>query len=160
MHVIVHQDKVFELLDVLLARWKSKPKQYPYNRPDAVIPQRIIPPELHANKHTLACWYFYACIYMRGGIESLQAFNALIRMWRDLPHLFDPAHAALMQPSDMQPILRKYIGWDSEQASINWVFNSRWLMQSWKGNPLNLIKGLRSYEEAERRIRNKRTKRE
>lgn len=160
MEVIVHRDKVFWLLDVLLARWKSKPKQYPYNRPDAVIPQRIIPRELRANKETLACWYFYACIYMRGGIESLQAFNALIRMWRDLPHLFDPAHAALMQPRDIQQVLKKYIGWDSEAASINWVFNSRWLMQAWKGNPLNLIKGVRSCEEAERRIRNKLTKRE
>lgn len=156
MQVIVHYDKVFKLLDVLVARWKKK--QYPYNRPDAAIPQRIIPPELRKDKFVLACWYFYACIYMRGGIESLQAFNALIRMWRDSPHLFDPAHAALMKPEDIRLILKKYVGWDSKAASINWVFNSRWLMQTWQGNPLNLIKELRAYEEAERRISNKRTK--
>lgn len=134
--------------------------QYPFNRPDAVIPQRIIPPEIRNNKHTLACFYFYICIYMRGGIESLQAFNAMIKMWRAFPHLFDPGHAALMQPSDIQPIIRKYIGWDSEAASVNWIHNSRQLLQYWKGDPLTLLKGLRDYDEALKRIRNKRLKRD
>ncbi len=158
MQVTVDQQKVFAMLDVLVGRWKEK--RYPYNRPDAVIPQTILPTDLVKDQYTLACWYFYVCIYMRGGIESLQAFNALIRMWRQSPHFFDPGHAALMRPEDIQPVLKKFIGWDSKAASINWVYNSRRLMQDWKGDPLNLTKGLRDYDEALRRMRNKMTQRD
>lgn len=156
MHVIVNSEKVFALLDVLVARQREK--RYPYNRPDAIIPQTIIPADLRSDKRTLACWYLYACIYMRGGIESLQAFNALIKMWREAPQLFDPGYAAFLQPEDIRPILKKYIGWDSRQASINWTFNSRWLLQQWGGDPINLVRGVKTYDEAARRIRNKRNR--
>jgi hypothetical protein len=160
MHVVVHQERVSELLDVLLARWRSIPKHYPFDRKDAVVPQSIIPKEMRQNQFTLACFYFYACIYMRGGIESLQAFSALIKMWRKYPDLFDPMHAAWLQPRDIQPILKEFIGWDSKAASKNWIENSRRLRNNWQSNPLCVIKGLSSYKEALRRIRNKISKRD
>jgi len=148
----------YAMLDKLVALHQAK--KYPFNRPDAIIPQNIIPAELRKDKRLLACFYFYICIYMRGGIESLQAFNAMIRMWRTHPELFDPMWARLHSPAVVQPILKKFVGWDSEAASINWVTNSRLLADSWDGNPLNLLKKLRNYDEALRRIRNKRTKRD
>ena len=153
MEVVVHQHLVFELLDALLPRWKLK--KYPYNRKDAIIPQRVIPEEIRKEKYVLACFYFYVCIYMRGGIESLQAFNALIRMWREHPLLFEPHHAQLMTHEEVQVILKRHIGWDSNAASINWIENSKRLVRNWNGDPLNLLKGLRSYDEACKRIRNK-----
>jgi hypothetical protein len=155
MKVVVHQEKVFELLDALLARWKSNPKQYPYNNPDAIIPQTIIPQGLRADKVTLSRFYFYVCIYMRGGIESLQAFKAMIRIWEEHPTMLDPYFAQWTPPSQMQALLKKYVGWDSKAASINWIDNSRRLMQSWKGEPLRLVRGVRDYDEACRRIKNK-----
>jgi hypothetical protein len=155
MQVTVDKKIVFRLIDTLLARWTAEPKKYPYNRPDAIIPQYLIPGEIRARKETLACFYFYICIYMRGGIESAQAFNAMIRMWREHPTMFDPIHAQWSTPAELQPILKKYVGWDSHAASVNWVENSRRLMRHWEGNPLNLLKGLRNYDEALRRIRNK-----
>lgn len=158
MHVTIRQDVVFGLIDVLLARWKAK--QYPYNRPDAIIPQKIIPKEMRADTYTLSCFYFYVCIYMRGGIESLQAFSALIRMWREHPKLFDPWEVQYYRPPEVQAILKEFIGWDSRSASISWVENSQRLMRHYQGNPLNLIKGVRDYDEALRRIRNKTTKRD
>lgn len=160
MEVIVHQAEVFKLLDVLLARWKSTPRQYPFNRRDAIIPQNIIPTEIRANKTRLACFYFYTCIYMRGGIESLQVFNALIKMWRIHPELFDPLHAQWWKQSDVQAILKRFIGWDSKAASVNWIENSKRLVRNWGGDPLELIKGLSKYDEALRRIKNKTTKKE
>ncbi len=91
MQVTVHRKRVFDLLDVLLARWTATPKKYPYNRPDAVIPQTIIPAKLRANKFALVCFYTFVCIHMKGRIESLQAFKAYIRMWELRPPLIRPA---------------------------------------------------------------------
>lgn len=158
MKITVNQEILFPVLDTLLERWQAK--KFPYRKRDAVIPQNEIPAELRKDKKALALFYFYICIYMRGGIESRQAFQAVLRMWRKYPHLFDPyyIHGHWMKPEDLQPILKEYVGWDSKAASINWVTNSRHLVEHWGGNPLNLIKGLADYDEAIRRIRNKRTK--
>jgi hypothetical protein len=90
----------------------------------------------------------------------MQAFNALIEMWQKYPRLFDPVEAAWWRPEEVQKVLKTHIGWDSKSASISWVENSRRLMRNWGGNPLNLIKGLRNYDEALRRIKNKTTKKE
>lgn len=161
MHITVHQDKVFDLLDVLMARWKSTPRQYPYNRPDAILPQAVaIPPQMRADKKLLANFYLYSCIYMRGGIESLQAFNALVVLWRDRPEFFDPTYIRMLPQPDIQEVLKDYIGWDSRQASINWSENSKRLCDNWGGQAINLAKNLGDYEEALRRMKNKRTKRE
>jgi len=160
MKVTVHRDQVFALVDMLLERWQSTPKQHPFNLRDAVIPQVVIPPSLRNNKHELACFYFYVCIYMRGGIESLQAFNAMLRMRDAHPDLFKPIYAQWLSALQVQEILKEFVGWDSRQASIHWVENSRRLARKWKGEPLRLIKGLRDYDEALRRIKNKRTKTE
>lgn len=158
MRVTVHNERVFALLDVLLARWKKK--QFPYNKKDAVIPQTIIPEDLKADKKALTTFYFYTCIYMRGGIRSLQAFNALLRMREAHPTLFDPIQAQWMKAEDIQPILKEHIGWDSKAASQNWIENSRRLAWDWGGNPLELFKGIGDWDEALRRLRNKRTKRD
>jgi hypothetical protein len=156
MKVTVDRDILFPVLDTLLERRRRN--AYPYNKPDAVIPQNVIPKELRDDKWALACFYFYICIYMRGGIESLQAFNAMLRMRDDHRHLFDPYLARWHKPEEIQEVLKEYVGWDSKAASINWHVNSWRLTEHWKGNPLLLVKGLRTYKEALRRIRNKLTK--
>lgn len=156
MQVTVDRKAVFKLLDTILPEWEER--KYPYNRKDAVIPQTIIPKELRDDKYALACFYFYICIYMRGGIESLQAFNAMLQMQHDHPELFIPLYVQWIPHQELQEILKEYIGWDSRAAAHNWIENSRRLVLHWKGDPLNLIKGLKSYTEACRRIRNKKTK--
>lgn len=160
MEIIVDKDRIFALLDTLLERWAAEPKGFPYQHKDAILPQDVIPEEIRADKEVLACFYFYICIYMRGGIKSLQAFNALTKMWEAHPEMFNPLQVQWLQPEDVQVVLKKYIGWDSQSASISWVENSRRLMQYWRGNPLNLLKGLKDYEEALRRIRNKFSKKD
>ena len=158
MLVTVNHKIAFELFDALLERWKATPKRFPYDQKDAILPQAHLPNELRRDRRALACFYFY--VYMRGGIESLQAFRTLARMWSERPELFDPHVAQWLSHAQMEDTLRGYMGWDAKMASINWVENSRRLVKNWGGNPLNLLVGLRSYTEAERRIRNKRTKRD
>ncbi len=158
MQVRIDRKILFGLLDELVARRRTD--RFPFTKPDAIIPQKVIPEELRRDKKTLACFYFYVCIYMRGGIESLQVFNALIRMWREHPLMFSPFHAQWVRRAEVQTLLKQYIGWDSKEASRNWGENSRQLVAHWDSNPLNLLKGLRDYDEALLRIKNKRTKRE
>lgn len=158
MKVTVHPERAFALLDALVARWKKR--QFPFNKSDAVIPQTIIPSTLRAHKKDLGLFYFYLCIYMRGGIESLQAFQALLRMRENHPMLFDPLHAQWESEHYVQQVLKEYIGWDARNASRIWVENSRRLVSAWNGNPLLLYKGVTTYDEATRRIRNKRTVRD
>jgi len=160
VYIKANRKIAFDLLDALLARWTAEPKQFPYQEPDAILPQATIASALRADPRVLACFYFYLCIYMRGGIESLQVFRVLGKMWEERPELFDPYCAQLLSHADMEAVLRKYIGWDARAAGKNWVENSRRLVRSWKGNPLNLVKGLTSYTEALRRIRNKLTARD
>ncbi|MDP2593741.1 MAG: hypothetical protein Q8P36_00140 [bacterium] len=160
MLIKVNRKIAFELFDALLERWTAEPKQFPYNQPDAILPQAYLSEDLRTDKRMLACFYFYVCIYMRGGIESLQVFRALERMLLEHPALFDPYVAQWLTPSGMETVLREYIGWDAKRASINWVENSRRLVRNWDGNPLRLLAGLRNWNEALRRLRNKRTKRD
>ena len=156
--VMVDQEAGFAFFDAILRRWNEK--KFPFNHPNVVVPQMLIPAELRADRRVLACFYFYVCIYMRGGIESAQAFRALIQLWQDLPDLFDPFYVQSESPADMAKVLKEYIGWDSRAAGYAWVENSGRLMRHWKGDPLLLFKGIRTYEEAMRRLRNKRTKRD
>lgn len=157
MLVTVDRSKLFALLDEIVGRWTAEPKRHPYNKKDAILPQTAIPEGVRSKEKTHACFYFFACIYMRGGIESLQAFRGLSRMWEKYPDLFDPHYAQWYPLGELQKILKEHIGWDSRTAAHNWKENARRLVTHWGGNPLNLLRGLRSYKEAMRRIRNKRT---
>ncbi len=56
--------------------------------------------------------------------------------------------------------MREYVGIAAKEAGITWVENSKRIVRNWDGNPLNILKGLRSWEEALRRLRNKTTKRD
>lgn len=160
MKIIVDQERVDWLITELLSRWHKSPKEFPFDREDAVIPQTIIPMGLRDDKRSLAYFYFYLCIYMRGGIESLQAFRALLNMRESHEYLFDPVSVQLMEESTVERLLRKYIGWDAKNAAKNWVINSRRLVSTWGADPRNLVGGVTTYEEALRRIRAKTTKRE
>lgn len=155
MQITVNRQKAGMLIDALLARWRVK--DFPYNSKRAVLPQTLIPDSIRNDPQTLALFYFFTCLYMRGGIQSATAFRQLIRMWKDKPGLFVPDEAASLEVSVIQETLRKYIGWDAENASRFWKINAGRLSNSWNSNPFELIRGVTSYEEAVRRITNKRT---
>lgn len=158
--VIADDATAFYSFDTILERWQATPKKFPYDQPGALIPQELIPRKLRQDKESLFNFYFYICLYMRGGIESAQAFRAMIKLWEDRPELFDPFHAQYLTHAELQPIIKDYIGWDSKAVASYWIENSKRLMRNWDGKASNIFKGLTSYEEALRRIRNKRTKKE
>lgn len=156
--VTADRKRAFALIDTLLPRWQRR--QFPFNQPGVMVPQELIPKEVRDNPEEVGRFYFFVCIYMRGGIRSDQAFRAILKMRDDHPHLFDPFAAAWEEPASVQHILKQYIGWDSETASKNWVLNARHLETSWGGSVIKLFKGIRSYEEALHRLRNKTRKKD
>lgn len=158
--VSIDDEAGFAAFDVIIERWQATPRQFPYDQKGAVIPQVVIPDYIRNNKEFLFNFYFYLCLYMRGGIESLQAFKALIRMATDKPELFDPFFAQHLAPEELQPIIAIYVGWDAKAVTKFWIENSKRLVRNWQGSARTLFKGLNTYDEALRRIRNKRTKSE
>ena len=145
----------YYLFDTLVERQREK--KFPYDMRDAFIPQKVIPSQMRSDTFVLACFYFYVCLYMRGGIKSLQAFAAMLRMYHDHPKLFDPAYAQYLQPAELQLVIAKYVGWDAKAVAGFWIENSKRLVRKWNGDPRNIVKGLDNYEEALRRIQNKAT---
>jgi len=156
MRVYAKDSIAFPALDIIVEAWIAKPKRFPFNNVDAVVPQRLIPDELRKDTFHLTCFYFYICLYMKGRITSEQAFKALLRMREDIPELFDPLTAQFMSTEFVEGALRKYVNRDIVQTAKAWRANSRELMLNWGGDPQNITKGMRSYNEAIRRIRNKR----
>lgn len=152
----------FRLFDSLLERWNATPKKFPFDLQDAFVPQKVIPNQLRRDVTELLLFYFYVCLYMRGGIRSLQAFRALLRMRHDHPKLFDPFYIydKRLFPEEIEPVINEYVGWDSQAVARFWIENSIRLVVYWEGDPLNLIKDLRDYETATLRLRNKMTKRD
>jgi hypothetical protein len=158
--VIVSDTTGFYAFDTIVERWKVKPKMFPFDQRGAIIPQNVIPDWLRADKEGLFNFYSYICLYMRGGIESLQAFKAMVKLRTDKPELFDPFYAQHLKQEELQPIIAEYIGWDSKAVTRFWIENSKRLVRNWDGKASNIFKGLISYEEALRRIKNKKTKKE
>lgn len=158
--VFVDDDTGFYVFDILIERWQATPKKFPFDQRAAIIPQNIIPAKLRADTEELFNFYLNICLYMRGGIESLQAFRAMIRLWQDKRELFDPFYAEKLYQDELQPILRQYVGWDSHAAARYWIENAKRLVWNWEGKASNVFRGLRNHEEAMRRIQNKRTKKE
>lgn len=149
------------VINELLARWRSTPMRYPFNRPDAIIPQKIIPGWLRENKQIFANWYVAVCLHMKGRITSLDAFRGHIRVAKKYPEFYIPHRVRWHSDDTLIKILTECrLTSDHRNVIRDWRMNTMHLDTYYHGNAINLLKGLTSWEEAIRRIKNKRTKKE
>ena len=81
----VNRKRFVEIIDTLVDQ--KRKNLFPFNTEKAVVPQVLIPEEIRKDKKVHALFYFFTCIYMRGGIESHTAFKQLIKMWFDHPEI-------------------------------------------------------------------------
>lgn len=156
MKIFIDQNRLTESIGRLLQMMRDA--VYPFNRDDAKVPQKLIPDELRQDKKALSLFYFFACIYMRGGIVSSTAFKLLMKVRNDYPWMFIPEEVQQHDVAEVRHILKKYIGWDSKTAGEFWHRNAILIVKNWDGNPLNIIKELRSYDDAVRFYVNKNKK--
>lgn len=152
---------LFWLIDELLVRWRATPRRYPFNRPDAIIPQTIIPDELRKDQEALAVWYIAVCNQMKGRVASMEAFRGNLRILSKYPWFFNPREVLKNYgPRDLEQVYKEFLPIDKETNARGLLWNYRLLDVHYDGSAIKLIKSLTSYDEAERRLRNKRTKRE
>lgn len=153
MRVTVDRRQAAKVIDALIERRKKGLQ--PYDSPRASVPQELIPEDIRKDKRLLARFYFFVCIYMRGGVESHTAFRQLLKMWRAHPELFDAFAVSKLTVEYVQSILKEFVGWDSKNAGTYWHRNAVLLTQHWGGEALSITRNLTSYEEAVRRIARK-----
>ncbi|GEM_PF-4075833 len=83
MKIVANKKNGFRALDIIVEAWLAK--TFPYDSENAVVPQRLIPPELVADKEALALFLFGVCQYMKGRIKSEDAFVKLLIMHKERP---------------------------------------------------------------------------
>ncbi len=158
MQVTINKERVYWLIDELLARWQATPKRYPFNRPDSIIPQTIIPDGLRQDKRILSNWYIAVDGNMKGRVASLEAFRGHIRIWEKYPWFYDPKFLLWEKPGRIEDIYQEFLPIDKKINTRALFINYRHLMQYYDSSGINLIKGVKNWDEAVRRILNKRTK--
>ena len=151
------EEALFEFLDDLLARWNSKPKRFPFNKPSAIIPQTIIPEELRKDREALATFYVAIDNDMKGKVTSITAFKGYIEIWKKYPWFFDPRVLLWEKQSRVIEIYEEFLPIDKLAKTKALFINYRHLMQYYDSNALNLLRGVRNYDEALRRLLNKRS---
>ncbi len=135
-------------------------KGYPYNRPDAVLPQDFVPPRLVRGGREEALYFFYLCIYMRMQQSNVAARKMAeiydMELW-EYSHggnIFEPADAARMDPVQVGEFMRANgLGQFYKTNPGYWVQNSAMLMQEWDGDPRNMFANIRTYEDALKHVR-------
>ncbi len=145
--------------DVVLARLHRAyiAKEPPFDLPEAKPPQikENLPDNLvwGSREHGLFLWT--SCYYMRGGIESDEAFVRLTKLYDVIPEVFFPEEADAIAPEGLARELRSIgLGFNSEQIASIWVENLVKLRDRWFADPRIILDGVKTYEEACARIKN------
>lgn len=159
MKVTISHERLKWLIDELLARWRATPKRYPFNRPDAIIPQTLVPNELRRDRKMLANFYVGINCHMKGRIASIQAFRSHIALWQKYPWFYEPRRMLWESPERLMEVLEEFSLIDRDASIRDLRINYRHLETYYDGNALNLTKGVENWDEALRRILNKRTQR-
>lgn len=130
----------------------------PFNRPGARLPQdpRHLPKTLKLGtiEHR---WYLWAAnYYMRGGVDSNEAFVMLSRVYDAHPEYFDPFYVvAELDIEDLRAALvAAGLKWSKNKVPEFWFENARRMINLYDGDPANIFKGITTYDEACARIQN------
>lgn len=134
-------------------------KQYPFDK--ATLPQRIenIPKGVSWGSKEHAIVLFNFCQYMRGRIDSESAIKGMKRVYEKNPDMYDITVANLADEDRMSGILKELLmnnglGFNADQISRHWILNKKKIAFHWGADPRLIFKGVQSYEEAVRRLKN------
>lgn len=153
MEVTRNKRRFFSTVDVLLER--KRENLFPFNTEQAYVPQLLIPQEIRQDTILLGTFYLIICTWMRGGLESHTAFKLFIKGCAKHPELLDPKWIAEVPYERLYTIISNIIGWDAKAATGFIKENMTLFHRNWGGDLLKLLRGVSSYEEACRRLRNK-----
>lgn len=124
-----------------------KRKGYPFSKPDALPPQKRFLPETIKTDLDLACFHFFICHYLRGGVRSAIVIKNLARMFTDHPEVFDPFFVMNLKREQMVLMLQKYrLGFYRDNSKF-WIENARRLVECWDGDPRKIYEKIEAYNE-------------
>ena len=148
-----------ERRDLVMAKLLKafRAKEFPYNLPKAVQPHipEYLPKNLRFGSVEHGCFLFCLCYYMKG-IDSITAVKQMAKMYEACPKIFVPSVGMNISPVEITKILEKFrFRFKAGENGKFWADNFKFLVKHWGGNPLNLLDGVETYDEACLRIRNK-----
>ncbi len=164
----VDSARVDEVLDTLVEAHANN--EYPYNRPDVIVPQipENMPKTLIRDTKAHANFFFNVCYYMRGGIKSVDAVKRMGEMFDEYPELFDNKYVYERLKYDswdeyenkeflieeIASVLSKFgLGFQFATAR-SWVENAERLHTKYDGDARNIFHGVSDYDTCAERIVN------
>ena len=158
----INYQRTKTVFDMILVAYNER--RYPFNLPEAKLPQREenMPKTLKFGSREHALFFFHACYYMRGGIKSDIALFNLSRVYDAYSFIFLPETFKNLNEDNLESYARSVrekldrfdLGYNSKETARIWSLNAKKLYDFWDSNPLNLIKGVKNYNEACARIKN------
>ncbi|HUD11426.1 MAG TPA: hypothetical protein VMS08_03375 [Candidatus Saccharimonadia bacterium] len=155
MQIIRDDERVKLVLGALMEAFRAK--SYPYNLPQARVPQdpRHLPANLPLGGLDHARFLWHVCYYMRGTIKSNNAVKLLAALYTDHPDIFDFSVAAGLDKLWLGELLKQYqLGYRYNQISGFWVDNAARMLMRYDGDPRLIFTGVDTYEGAQKRIQN------
>lgn len=128
-------------------------KQYPYNI--ATLPQEMIPEELRRDPLRHAQFFFFACHFMRGALDSTTAIRQLVALWQRTPWVFEPETVVKADVEAIATLLRSAVDYHLDEISAFWKENAGRLQRLWSGDPRRIFENARTAETVYRRVVNK-----
>lgn len=133
-----------------------------YNRMDPPFGEHVprlpqkpanLPTTLELGSRAHACFLFFLCLYMRGGNQSDAAAISMGFLYEEHPELFIPEKVQHENPVRLAEMLDAFgLGALRHYNSVFWVENARRLQEHWDGDPVRLLEGITTYEQALERI--------
>lgn len=145
----------FEVLDVIVDSYNNNLP--PYNEvimPQVYKPDSLLPDGNYHQKHEHAMYFWNICSYMSGRIKSDVAFKRMTNIFNENPELFDSKILAQTDPSFVSNVLKQNGLGRQNQVANNLIENAKRLVSEYDGDPRNIFKGVKTYEECVQRIKN------
>lgn len=142
----MHIDKKRARAVLAAMRARYEAREFPYLDTAANLPQSYVPEAVKAEPASWARFFFYLCLYMRGGYDSVEAAKRLALAYTEHPGLFDE-RVLDKSESDIQRIVSGYIPIFRKVIGRFWLHNSQVLWKYWGGDPRRLFLGAVDHHE-------------
>lgn len=156
LEISVDYERTDQVLGILLERYYNN--EYPYSLETTRVPHHPdhMPRSMPRDGKEHASFLWMSCYYMRGGIKSVEAFKRLAKMYDnpDSRHLFDFSQAQYADPSEIDAGLKDSGLGFRTAVSGQWIENAKRMTERYDGDPRNIFKNVRDYDEALRLTRN------
>lgn len=145
------------VFDLLMDRFRARGYPFALYRPFNEMPlEKPLPEDPRAR----ALFWKALCFWMRGRIESYEALWRLARVWHVDQEIFEPEFWAVSgrtlegrRARLVDRLVASGLGVGTEKYhKYDWPANMRKLHRFWEGDPRNLIRGARTFDDLRARI--------